>query len=133
MNLLLIFCMYIFFHLEINDRTCVKKGIFTQRSSYRDALSGFLQLLKQLSRSTSNVAEIPHTDQQPIFLAAALMKKGNLYILENINLGIAQPPLQIQSLIWGSSGHSGWIQARPQGAAVDAPRRAWDLWESNPR
>ena len=43
----------------------------------------------------------------------------------------ASPP--DSSLIWGSSGRSGWISALPQGAAVDAPRRAWDLWESNPR
>ena len=43
----------------------------------------------------------------------------------------ASPP--DSSLIWGSSGHSGWIKARPQGAAVVTPHRAWDLWESNPR
>ena len=43
----------------------------------------------------------------------------------------ASPP--DASLIWGSSGHSGWIYARSQVAAVDAPRRAWGLWESNPR
>ena len=40
----------------------------------------------------------------------------------------ATPP--DSSLIWGSSGPSGWIYARPQGAAIDAPHRAW---ESNPR
>ena len=43
----------------------------------------------------------------------------------------ASPP--DSSLIWGSSGHSGWIKARPQDAAVVTPHRAWDLWESNPR
>ena len=43
----------------------------------------------------------------------------------------ASPP--DSSLIWGSSGPSGLVQARPQGAAIDALRRAWDLWESSPR
>ena len=43
----------------------------------------------------------------------------------------ASPPHS--TLIWDSSGHSGWIEARPQGAAVVTPHRAWDLWESNPR
>ena len=49
----------------------------------------------------------------------------------NIGDRSASPP--DSSLIWDSFGHSGWISARPQGAAVDACCRAWDLWESNPR